>query len=452
MANVEAESMRLISIEEARNMKSSAVLFCANDVLYGRLRPYLNKVVRPAFEGLCSGEFIVFLPIIGVEQTFLQYFLNSAAFVAFASQLNEGDRPRVDYNQIGVCDFPLPPLAEQKRIVAKIEELFSDLDAGVEALQKAKAQLKRYRQSVLKAAFDGRLTAAWREAHKNELEPASVLLERVRDERRKQAKANGKKYVEPPPVDTDELPALPEGWEWVRTGIIADSIKNGIYKPKNFYAEDGIACLRMYNIENGKIVWKNIKRMTLSPREIEEYSLTEGDILVNRVNSRELVGKTAPITSGLEECVYESKNIRLRLLNDVSHFIYVAAWFNLFGRQYFDRNTQQTVGMASINQVQLAAMPVPIAPISEQHRIAVEIDHHFSLAGKAEEVIEQSLKQAQRLRQSILKRAFEGNLVPQDPNDEPAEKLLERIKAEKEKLQQKAPKGKAPAKSRRCDS
>lgn len=322
--------------------------------------------------------------------------------------------------------FPLPPLPEQQRIVAKIEELFTSLDAGIAALKKVKLQLKRYRQSVLKSAFEGKLTQEWREVHKNELEPASVLLERIRQEREKQGK-----YKELPPLDASALPVLPEGWVWARVGEIAESMKNGIYRPIQFYSDNGIACLRMYNIEGGAIVWKDIKRMDLTPDEIKEYELRPGDILVNRVNSRELVGKAAVMPLGLERCVYESKNIRLRLYGDYVLSKLVAFWFRVYAQDYFDRNAQQTVGMASINQDQLGSMPFPTAPLPEQRQIVAEIERLLSIADKVEAIVDQGLAQSDRLRQSILKRAFEGKLVPQDPRDEPAERILERIRAEK---------------------
>lgn len=123
--------------------------------------------------------------------------------------------------------IPLPPLPEQHRIVAKIEELFTKLDAGVAALEKLKAQLKRYRQSVLKAAFSGKLTAQWREEHKDELEPSSVLLGKIKEARLK----TKEKKKELPPVDTSDLPELPEGWEWARVGDFA-SVKDGKRLPK----------------------------------------------------------------------------------------------------------------------------------------------------------------------------------------------------------------------------
>src|SRR5207248_1576969 len=122
MEHIEAHSMRLLGTVPSETMKSGAVHFFAGDVLYGRLRPYLNKVFCPDFEGLCSAEFIVFAESEFLNSKYLQYFLNSIAFVSFASHLNEGDRPRVDFSQISPYKFPLPPLPEQHRIVAEIEK------------------------------------------------------------------------------------------------------------------------------------------------------------------------------------------------------------------------------------------------------------------------------------------------------------------------------------------
>ena len=111
---------------------------------------------------------------------------------------------------------------------------------------------------------------------------------------------------------SDELMELPEGWEWSNIGTIAHSMQNGIYKAAQFYNDSGIACLRMYNIENGEIVWKEIKRMILTDQEVEQYKLMPGDILINRVNSRELVGKAASIPVDLETCIYQYSGHFLR--------------------------------------------------------------------------------------------------------------------------------------------
>ena len=182
MEQVEPHRMRLRGTSSASSMKSAANVFRQGDVLYGRLRPYLNKVYQPDFEGLCSSEFIVMPETSATHGSFLKYRLNSDDFVKYSSGLNTGDRPRVDFRQIGGFEFNLPPRREQFRIAEVLDELFSDLDAGVAALERARERLELYRASVLKAAVEGSLTAEWR-TRNPQAEPAEELLKRILGER-----------------------------------------------------------------------------------------------------------------------------------------------------------------------------------------------------------------------------------------------------------------------------
>ena len=347
---------------------------------------------------------------------YVAFYINS---ISLALWVTGTAQPKLNQARMKTIQVPLAPLEEQKRIVGKVEELFSFLDEGVGSLYAVQAQLKHYRQAVLKYAFEGKLTKDWRRKYKDQVTPNRNLLE---DDTLKD---------ELPSLNKPIIQKLPDGWFWIRLARIAASMKNGIYRPPSFYVDDGFACLRMYNIEKGTILWKNIKRMKLTSEEIEEYGLRPGDILVNRVNSRELVGKSAVISEGLEPCVYESKNIRLRLVNEMSDSKYVAFWILYYGQKYFNRNAQQTVGMASINQEQLGSMPIPFCSLLEQKLIVREIERQFSVADASDNTIFFCLKLAERLRQSVLKKAFEGRLVPQDPSDELAEKLLLRIENER---------------------
>ena len=357
--------------------------------------------------------------------SFLCHYLNTFAYQDYVTGTT---RFKLNQSRMRNIPVPIPPLSEQQRIVSKIEELFTKLDAGVKSLKNVKTQLQRYRQVVLKYAFEGKLTEEWRKTHKDQMELVQKFEEPTGEE---QKKNEGGKPKESFLTDLSDLYELPTNWMWIRLGDITESMKNGIYKPKRFYRDDGIACLRMYNIKNGAIVWKDIKRMILTSEEAQAYELKIGDILVNRVNSRELVGKAAVIPEGLETCVYESKNIRLRLFVNFVDSKYVNFWFQVFRQKYFDRHAQQTVGMASINQEQLSSMPVPLSPLHEQCKIVEEIEHSFSIVNQIEKSVNHSTMQAEKLRQAVLKRAFRGKLVPQDPTDEPAEKLLERINERK---------------------
>jgi type I restriction enzyme, S subunit len=409
-------------------------------------------IVRPNFEDLSI--------------QFLLYLINSPQIRKKIDQSKSGStRMRIARKNLAKIHLSIAPPSEQRCIVEKIEELFSELDKGIENLKKAQEQLKTYRQAVLKYAFEGKLTREWREQQMqvgNPPEPAEKLLDRIKKEREtnykkqveawqkacEQAKTDGSKKPAKPKKPKDlppltekelaELPELPEGWGWVKIAEISESMKNGIYKPKEFYAEPGVPCLRMYNIENGKIVWVDVKRMILSENEIKEYELNPGDLLVNRVNSRELVGKTALIKQNLEKSVYESKNIRLRLIKIIESG-YVNFWFLIFANKYFNHNAQQTVGMASINQEQIGKMPFPICSTTEQNIVLSEIETRLSVCDQLEQTIEDSLKKAEALRQSVMKKAFEGELTREWREAHPelisgensAESLLARIQAEK---------------------
>ena len=178
-----------------REIGSSKKAVSPDTVLVCRINPRINRIWRVGhhsdFTKIASTEWIPFFPLNGLDPDYVCYFLGTNAFRDFLATKASGvggSLMRVNPVTLSSYSFLMPPLPEQHRIVAKIEELFSDLDAGVETLKKLRALIKRYRQSVLKAAFEGKLTEEWREEHKHELEPASVLLERIREERKKKAK------------------------------------------------------------------------------------------------------------------------------------------------------------------------------------------------------------------------------------------------------------------------
>ncbi len=442
--------MRLLGTIPADTMRSSAVHFWPGDVLYGRLRPYLNKVYRPEFEGLCSAEFIVFPRSTHLDSRYLQYLLNSSVFVSFASHLNTGDRPRVDFEQLRSYPVDLAPLSEQHRIADEIEKQLTRLDAAVAALERARANLKRYRASVLWAACEGRLVRTEAElarAEGREYEPADQLLERILKERRarwegdqlakRQTAGKALKddhwkagYQEPAAPATEPLPPLPEGWAWSTVEQLAYRVQYGT-SAKAGADPGGVPVLRMGNILNGSLVLDDVKFLPLGHVEFPELLLATGDILFNRTNSPELVGKTAVYRGVPSPCSFASYLIRVRLTNCCGPE-FLACYINsVHGREWIRTVVSQQVGQANVNGSKLKALAVPTPPAAEQRRIVAEVDRRLSLVDELEAGIEHSLKRADRLRQSILKRAFAGKLVAQDPNDEPASVLLERIRAER---------------------
>lgn len=446
LEHIEKDTGRLLGFGKSTEVKSTKSRFYYGDLLYGKLRPYLNKVHLADFDGICSTDILVFPKNRNFLNKFLAYRLMSNDFVRYASRNVSGvQHPRVNFNTVSQFGIALPPFQEQQRIVSKIEQLFTQLDAGVEALNKIKKQLKPYRQSVLKSAFEGKLTQEWREKHKHELEPASELLERVKQDRKKKL---GKKYKEFPLVDTSDLPGLPDGWIWTSVGEVCEMMQYGTSE-KARGDSSGIPVLRMGNIQNGKIVFDDLKYFPKDWPKMNDFILQDGDVLFNRTNSAELVGKTATYKGYYPKSMFASYLIRVKTLKDfyypdiLSHFIN-----SVYGRKYINSVVSQQVGQANVNGTKLASMPIPLIPVQEQRKIIEEIDYRLSLPEEMNKIVNRSLKQAQTLRQSILKKAFEGKLVPQDPNDEPASVLLERIKEEKKKQENNKKQNKNKKKSR----
>jgi len=331
-------------------------------------------------------------------------------------------------DKLKTLEIPLPPLNEQVRIVARLEELFARLDAGVEGLWKVKAQLKRYRQAVLKYAFEGKLTEEWRKTHRDQIEPATKLLEQIKQERKR---IEGNKYKELPPVDTSTLSLLPESWAWTRMGEIA---KINPSPPEGGFPYDlDVSFLPMRAVEEktGRFDL-SVTRKYIEVKKGYTY-FQNNDILFAKITPCMENGKIAIVdnlSSGVGFGSTEFHVIRPFLVNIPRKFIFYFLLQDGF-RKDAQRNMTGSAGQLRVPSRYMENIPVPFPSISEQHAIIEEVERHFSVADKAERVANQSLKQAERLRQSVLKKAFEGKLVPQDPTDETATKLLERIREER---------------------
>ena len=373
-------------------------------------------------------------------------------------------QPNVNAKVLGKITLPLAPINEQRRIVEKVDELFSDLDVGIAALKRAKANLKRYRAGVLKAAVDGSLTAEWR-ATTSITETGSQLLEKILAERRRRWEAEQlakfeaaektppknwqEKYVEPEPPDTSELPDLPDGWCWAALESIADLV-GGITKDQKRSREGTkeVPYLRVANVQRGYLDLKEMKTIHASPEDIADLRLLRGDILFTEGGDRDKLGRGWIWQEELPECIHQNHIFRARLIDSVVEPKFISHHGNTFGRDWFTTAGKQTTNLASINLGILRRFPVPLPPAEEQQQIIAEVDHQLSVVDAALAQVEQDLTRANQLRQSILRRAFEGKLVPQDPSDEPASVLLERIrqeraaKAEAEKGQKKGGKRK----------
>jgi len=437
------DGLSIKGIEKARLLPERSTLVTCIGATIGK-----TGLIRKA--GASNQQINAVIPSELISPEFVYFVCISPQFQkSITDNASATTLPILNKGKFEILPIPLPPSAEQHRIVDKIEELFTKLDAGIEYLKKAQVQLRQYRQSVLKAAVGGKLTEEWREAHRDELEPASVLLERILKERREKWEAeqlemldvqgkvlkDGKwkgKYKEPSSPDTQGLHDLPMYWHWATLDSIA-IIKGGITKNKARKVENGrmIPYLRVANVQRGYLDLTEIKEIEATEEVISELLLQKGDILFTEGGDRDKLGRGWIWRGEIQECIHQNHVFRARLCSpDISSKL--VSWFsNSFGQEYFMREGKQTTNLASINLTKLRSFPVPIPPALEQEAVVNEIERHLSVAEEAESTIDSELKRAERLRQSILKQAFSGQLVPQDPSDEPASVLLERIKAEK---------------------
>lgn len=326
--------------------------------------------------------------------------------------------------------MPLPPLAEQRRIVEAIEEQFTRLDAAVAGLKRVQQQLKRYRAAVLKAACEGRLVpteADLARAEGREHEPADKLLERILEERRAAGRAKYKEPITPSPGGS-----LPEGWVWATIEQLNRAERPcayGVLQPGPD-VPGGVPFIRVGDINGGTIDMGSLKH--ISPEIAGQYPRTRlqgGELLITLVGT---IGRTAIVPTSLSGANTARAVGVVPLVSQV-HAQWPEVWFR--NPEKIDEMTRLSheVARKTLNLEDVRAATVALPPLAEQERIVAEVERRLSVVEKAEATVEASLKRAARMRQAILKRAFEGKLVPQDPNDEPASVLLERIRAARER-------------------
>lgn len=349
----------------------------------------------------------------------------------------------------------IPPLAEQHRIVEEVEKQFTRLDAAVAALKRVRVNLKRYRASVLKAACEGRLVPTEAElarAEGRDYEPADQLLVRILKERRVKweadqlanVKAAGKvpkddkrktKYQEPAAPDTSDLPELPEGWAWVSAEQLSDgnrAITYGVIKLGE-PVENGVPTLRSSDVRQLRLDLHAVKR--ISPAIAGKYKRTflqGGEALIT------VRGTLGGVVLAPSTCAGYNISREVAMLALVDRAVGPIATVLMASppvQNWLLRNTKG-IAYTGINIETVKRMPIPLPPHNEHRRIVAEVERRLSVIQELQGSIDANLKRAERLRQTLLKCAFEGKLVAQDPNDEPASALLERIRTERARLNQ----------------
>jgi len=362
-----------------------------------------------------------------VNRHYVFFYLKSTLLRTFLDRITKSTaQPAFNVSSFRDLPFPLPPAMQQQRVSTKIEELFACLDAGVEGLRKVKAQLNRYRQAVLKYAFEGKLTEEWRKTHRDQIEPATKLLERTRQQRGVDKERNTYSMEE-------NLPKLPE--EWTRTTIGELAEINPRLTNENLPADSEVSFLPMKAVEE-----KTGRFDSSIVRKYEEVkrgytSFEDGDVLFAKITPCMENGKIAVVEklrNGIGFGSTEFHVIRPRANETPKKLFFYYLLMDGF-REDAQRNMTGSAGQLRVSARYLRNATIPLCSFEEQQRIVEEVEFRFSITQEVAEIIDTTLLHSEQMRQSILKTAFEGKLVPQDPNDEPAGKLLEHIKAERTK-------------------
>ncbi|MFJ3462706.1 restriction endonuclease subunit S [Achromobacter spanius] len=359
---------------------------------------------------------------------------------------------RLTLKKLKSSGIPITTLPQQARIVAKLDEVLSDLDVGVAELKAAQKKLQQYRQSLLKVAIEGALTASWREARHlrhTPVETGARLLQRVLAQRRAHWEAKQrakfeeqgkvppkdwqKKYVEPVRPDTSALPALPEGWEWSSLdmlGEIVSGVAKGTKRNSNIPVRE-VPYLRVANVQRGHLDLSEVKTILTTEREIDELTLINGDVLLNEGGDRDKLGRGWVWRNEIGECIHQNHVFRMRPYLPELQPELISHHGNTFGKSWFQSAGKQTTNLASISMTMLRSFPVPLAPADEQEEILAQIRMHLDSLDKQVEATDLAMKQAIAQRQNVLRAAFTGQLVPEDVSNEPVGVFVERICAER---------------------
>ena len=409
-----------------------------------------------------------------VSQRYVLLVINSQVVQAQFKLITKGTtRPRVNLTIVRGLNLPLPPLNEQKRIVAKIEELFSELEAGEESFRQARRQLGVYRQSLLKQAFEGKLTAAWRQQNPHLLESPDQLLHRIQTERQKRyeeqmkewddaAKASvksGEKKLPKPKmlksvigrIDIFES-SFPAERHSMNLSQIALELGQG-WSPKcesHAASADEWGVMKTTAIQQGRFQPEASKVLpsNLSPRPW--LGLRHNDILITRAGPRSRCGVVCRVDGDHPKLLLCDKAYRLAFSEEATSakFIELLLCSPVAADAIEKLKTGINDSGVNITQTSFLQLAVPLPSLPEQQEIVRLLDEQFTVIAQNEREIDAALKRSEALRQSILKKAFSGQLVPQDPTDEPASELLARIRSEREKTAEHAKSQKKAAKKK----
>lgn len=414
-----------ISNSETFSFEGEAILIAGNGnfnvkFYHGRFEAYQRTYVLQNFKN--------------VDAKYLFYFINNKL-----GDITKGNRgSTIKYIRLGdIANYPIiyPTSKEtQQAIVNKIESLFDEIDEGIGRLKTAAQQIQQYRQSLLKNAFNGELTKEWRSKHADTLPSENELLAQIQTTREQhhaqqladwqtavsQWEQNGKEGKKPSKPSTlkklesieklneIELTELPDGWFWERLGLMTLGVEYGTSAKSQ--PEGKVPVLRMGNMQNGKIDWTDLVYSD-NDEEIKQYSLKKGDVLFNRTNSPELVGKTSIIETD-EKAIFAGYLIRINHLTEITDGRYLTYFLNsMIAKKYGNFVKTDGVNQSNINGQKLINYPFVFCSLEEQKEVANILEQKLTACDQLADEIAKQLKQAELFKQAVLKAAFQGELI-----------------------------------------
>jgi type I restriction enzyme, S subunit len=371
------------------------------------------RVIAPE-RAVFASYLIRFRPNDDVDGKYLNYVLQSPAYWAQVRGSTAGIAiPNVNASKLSAFEFPLPPVVIQRRIVAEIEKQFTRLDSGISALRRMQANLKHYRAAVLKAACEGRLVPTEAELARREArgyEPATTLLTRILNERRAEYAAS-KRERSFTKDDARQLEALPEGWTWAGMRQVGEVQLGRQRAPQHHKGDYMRPYLRVANVFEARIDLRDVNAMNFTPEEFRKYRLVYGDILLNEGQTPELVGRPAMFRDEIPDCCYQKTLIRFRAYSGLLPSFALTVFRSYMHNGRFTRAASITTNIAHLTAEKFVDIEFPLPPFAEQMRIVAEVERRLSVVEELEATISANLQRAGRLRQSILQKAFTGELV-----------------------------------------
>jgi len=433
LEHIEAHTGKILGVGRASEVKSTKSVFRAGDVLYGKLRPYLNKVAAPDFGGVCSTDFIVFDQKIWLNNRLLLWFLLQREVVEYANHNSTGvELPRISYEKLAALDFLLPPLAEQHRIVAGIEKCLTRVNSARDCLSRVREILIRFRQAVLAAACSGSLTEDWRAQSKEPRSSGREFADRLWQ--RRLGESNKSKSW---PMDETFLPqanGIPDTWHWESLSRCTD-VRDGTHdSPK--YQQTGVPLVTSKNLVHNRIDFGTAK--FISPEDhlqiAKRSAVEKGDILFAMIGT---IGNPTIVDC---DRAFSIKNVALfRTLGNRL----LSRWLSIWLESPHATRIFQEIAKGStqpfVPLIVFRGLPIPLPPTDELRQIIRRVDQLLGHAEEVEEHHQAASRNVDKLTQAILAKAFKGELVPTEAElarregreYEPASVLLERVKKDR---------------------